>query len=392
MARRSKVLLASRSREAANALQGCIGQAESLRVDVRVIPEGQFDPLSGVQDIPDMLVLRVNGHSMGELEALARYTPEERPPTIIIGEANNPECMRLAMRAGARDFLTEPVVQSDLLAALARVADELRIARPGNQSELIAFINAKGGSGATFLACNIAHLFSTVSQLETVLLDLDLQFGTLPQYLDITTKRGLMDALDVADDLDGVAINAYLTRHESGLSVLAGLRDSAMLQQDLMLDRFEAVLGLLTGNFDRVIADLPRQIDPFGALVLERADQIVLVMQQSVPSLHDATRMKDILTRDLAVPINHIRVVVNRYTKNASVELADIKGAMNENEITCVPNDFRTVTESVNMGVPLHEFAQRAQITKSLISLAGELGGRSETHKKGLMARLRRAG
>lgn len=392
MPKRSRVLLASRSFEAATALETCIGQTDGLQVETHVLPEGQVDPLKGVQQPPDLMVLRVNGNSVPELEALGHYRPEERPPTIVIGEANNADCMRLAMRAGARDFLTEPVEEKDLLAAVARVVAELRIAKPGEQSQLTAFVNAKGGSGSTFLACNVAHLLTTISEFETVLLDLDLQFGTLPQYLDVRPARGLLDAIDVADDLDGVAIGAYLTRHESGLAILAGLRDSAMLQQELVLDRFEMVLELLTGNFDRVIVDLPRQINPFSALVLERAHHVVLVLQQSVPSLHDAARMHDILLRELAIPSDNVSILVNRFTKNSSVELADIRNALNDKEPVCIPNDFKTVTESVNMGVPVYECAQRAQITKALMRFERDLSGRSDKQPKGLMARLRRAG
>jgi pilus assembly protein CpaE len=356
------------------------------------MPEGEVDPLSGIQILPDLLVLRVNGQSMEELEALAHYKPEERPPTIVIGEASNPECMRFAMRAGARDFLTEPVSEKDFLASVARLAAETRAAKSSERSQLIAFINAKGGSGATFLACNIAHLFACVSEFDTALLDLDLQFGTLPEYLDIHPRRGLLDALDVADDLDGVAIDAYMTKHTSGLSVLAGLRDSAMLQQDLMLARFETVLNLLSGNFERIVVDLPRRIEPFSAMVLERADRVVLVMQQSVPSLHDAVRMNDILTRELAIPADHITVAVNRYVKSASVEISDIQSSLNDKVPVRIPNDFKVVTESVNMGIPLREHARRAAITKALMRLEEGLGGRSAGQPKGFMTRLRGAG
>jgi pilus assembly protein CpaE len=144
--------------------------------------------------------------------------------------------MRTAMRLGARDFLPEPVVHDELLAAIARVAaEQVRERGDRDQGQIVAFINAKGGSGATFLACNVAYLFAGVSELKTVLVDLDLQFGALPQYLDIQPKRSMLEALDVADELDDMAIHAYLTRHETGLAVLGGLSDYSMLQQQDLL-------------------------------------------------------------------------------------------------------------------------------------------------------------
>jgi len=113
-------------------------------------------------------------------------------------------------------------------------------------------------------------------------------------------------------------------------------------------------------------------------------------MQQSVPSLHDAARMNDILMKNLAIPPARITMVVNRYNKNASVELGDIQRSLNGKDPVRVPNDFKTVTESVNMGVPVYEYSRRAQVTKALMRLENSLSGRSVKRPAGLMARLRR--
>jgi pilus assembly protein CpaE len=253
-------------------------------------------------------------------------------------------------------------------------------------------VNAKGGCGATFIACNIAHLFAGPSRERTVLLDLDLQFGALPRYLDIQPKRSLLEAIDVAADLDGTAIEAYLTKHSSGLAVLSGLRDGVTFPQDALLESFDRVLDLLGGAFDRVIVDVPRQLEPFSARTLERAQQIVLVLQQSVPSLHEAARMYELMTRNLAIPREHISIVVNRYHKAASVELADIEQSFAGAAAICLPNDYRAVTESINMGVPIYEYARRSPVTKALLRLEQELGGRAAAATKSFFPMLGRTG
>jgi pilus assembly protein CpaE len=369
-----------------------LADARDLAIETHVIDSRQRDPLHGVAALPDLLLLRVGASSVHSLEALAAYPPAERPPLIVIGDVNHPGCMRAAMRAGARDFLMEPVAREELLASITRIAAEHKPARTNGHCRTTAFINAKGGSGATFLACNIAHLFAGVSNMQTALLDLDLQFGALPRYLDIQPKRSLLEALDVADDLDGTAIDAYLTKHESGLAVLAGLRDTAMLQQELMTDRFEAVLALLAGNFEQLVIDVPRHIEPFGAIALERADQIVLVMQQSVPSLHDAARMYDVLTRNLAIHGERISIVVNRYHRAASVELGDIEQSFGDKTLICIPNDFRAVTESINIGVPIYQYARRSSVTKALMRLEKQLGGKAADVAKSFFPMLRGIG
>jgi len=389
---RHYVLIASHSSEAIERIHGLIGDAYGFDVKGRLLDRRERDPLDGLTQSPDLLLLRVDAGSQAELEAVSRYPADERPPLIVIGDVNHPGCMRAAMQAGARDFLAEPVGKDDLLDAIMRLASEHKQSSPAGQGQLTAFINGKGGSGATFLACNVAHLFAEVAQLNTVLLGLDTQFASLPRYLDVQQKRGLLEALDVADDLDGAAIGAYLARHESGLSLLACLQDGVLLQQELLTDRFDVLLEQLLANFDRCVVDVPHALEPFSAHVLERADQIVLVVQQSVPSLHDATRMYDLMTRNLGVAPNRITVAVNRYHRAAAIELADIQRQFADRPVACVPNDYRAVAESINVGVPIYTYAKRSAVTKSLIQLQQQLGGTVTSSAKGFFPKMRLTG
>jgi pilus assembly protein CpaE len=387
-----RILIASHSGEACEALRDVIDAGTDFSPETRVLDGGRPDPLYGVAQRPDLLVLRIEAGSVGELEALAAYPAPERLPLIVIGDSNHPGSMRAAMRAGARDFLAEPVSREELLAAVARIAAEHRLAAPADRGKITAFVNAKGGSGATFLACNVAHLFAKTDDVKTVLLDMDVQFCGLPRYFDLRPKRSLLEALDVAGDLDGTAIDSYLTRHESGLAVLAGLPDKAVLQQDQMIDRFELVLNLLVDNYERLVVDLPRRIEPFNALVLERAEQIVIVLQQTVPSLHDGVRMYDLFTRTLGIPAESISLLVNRFRKSASVELSDIQQSFPGKTPICIPNDYRAVTESVDMGVPIYGHARRSSVARALLSLQKQLGGASAQADRGFLPRFRRTG
>jgi pilus assembly protein CpaE len=387
-----RVLIAGDSAEAIAAVHALMRDARDLIVETRVMDGRQPDPLYGIAQLPDLLLLRVGDGSVRELEALANYQAAERPPLIVIGDMNHPGCMRAAMQAGARDFLAEPVPQRELLDTIARLASEQKMATASDQCELTAFVNGKGGSGATFLACSIAHLFAEVSQLRTVLLDLDVQFGSLSGYLDVEPKRGLLEALNVADDLDGAAIEAYLSRHDSGLSLLANARDGALVQQELMADRFDVLLNLLLANFERCVVDLPRNVEPFSVHVLERADQIVLVVQQSVPSLHDAARMYDLMTRSLGILPDRIKIVVNRYQRSAAVELADIQSHFPDQSVTCIPNDHRAVSESIDTGIPIFRSARRSAVTKALTELERQLGGRIAQPEKSFFQSFRRTG
>ncbi|HEY5624695.1 MAG TPA: AAA family ATPase [Gammaproteobacteria bacterium] len=391
MPSRYEVCIVSRSKDSADQLYACLSEAHDLQVEKRAITNGDMDPLRGMLTMPDLLVLHIGSSAAGELDVIAGYSPDERPPLIVVGDGSDARAMRAAMHAGARDFLAEPIAEEDLLSSVRRFMVETQPSRKKGTMELISFINSKGGSGATFLATNLAHMLAAVSNRRTALLDLDLQFGTLPQYLDLKPKRGLMDALEVADDLDSVALEAYMTRHESGLSVLAALNSTIDVHQEPMLDAFDRVLELLAITYERIVVDLPRHIDSFAAITLERSDRIAIVVQQSVPSLQDAVRVYNIATKELAIPRDRLTVVVNRKMKNAAVEIADIEQALHGIKPVVVPNDFQGVAESVNIGVPIYELSRRSQVTKSLLRLVEDFDGRTIAKPKGLISRLRGA-
>jgi len=387
-----RILIASDSQEAVVAIRSVLRDARGLELDAQIIEAHQPDPLYGVAQMPDILLLRVSSGSVLELEALSAYAPSERPPLIVIGDVGHPAYMRAAMQVGARDFLTEPVSEQELRAAISRIAAESRASQTPDQAQITAVVNGKGGSGATFLACNLANLLAESSQLRTVLLGVDLVFGSITRYLDIQPKRGLLEALEVAEDLDGTAIEAYLTRHDSGVALLASEHDADLMQQEMLTDRFDILLNLLLQNFEHCVIDVPRGIEPFSVRVFERADQIALVVQQSVPSLHDAARMYDLMTRNFGVRANRITIVVNRYQRGAAVELADIQEFFRDRKLICIPNDYRNVTESIDIGVPMYRHARRSAVTKALMQLEKQLHGRAGSTDKGFLPKLLRTG
>jgi pilus assembly protein CpaE len=221
------------------------------------------------------------------------------------------------------------------------------------------------------------------------LLDLDMQFGTLGQYLDLRTQHGLLGALDMAEDLDAVALDAYMAKHSSGLSLLGPLHEELVLTRDIPLDRFRHLLDLSKDSYSYTIVDLPRQIDDVSAAVYERADRVVLVVQQDLANIRDASRLRKILTSQLAVPDDRVMVVVNRYDKSNPVELDDICKSLGieKDNVMRVPNHYRDVAESVNMGIPMLEHARNSSVTTGLLNLASRISGRESTGKTGLFSK-----
>src|SRR3990167_6919908 len=246
----------------------------------------------------------------------------------------------------------------------------------GATGKLVAVMNAKGGSGATLLACNLAHQLSAKGG-RTLLLDLDLQFGSVAHYLD----------LQHIEEMDSVALRGFCSHFSPSLHVLGGRENELCLPQDVHIENLEALLQLARSTYDWVVVDLPRQIDHLTGITLEQADRVYIVVQQSLSHLKDASRLARILRDELGVRGENLQVVVNRYNKAAPVTLRDIATALRCNELQQVPNDFAVVSQSQNTGVPLDLHAPRAPITLAMQALSKDLLGQQAGAEPGVLKR-----
>jgi len=380
------LLISSRDADSLQYLQGICQGMPSLEVTTRLVTNGHTDPLYGLERMPDLLLLRVSHLWREELAALLQRPAHERPPLLVCGPLEEREGMRLAMQAGARDFLPEPVAAADLQAALQRMVAEVRPVASTGGGRLVALINAKGGSGATMLACNLAQQLSLKGG-SVLLLDLDLQFGSVAHYLDVLVQHSHVEVLRQVQELDGVALRGFCTQYSPTLHVLGGRADELFLPQDVQVEQLEALLRLARQTYDWVIVDLPRQIDHLSGTVLEQADQIYVLLQQSLSHLKDGSRLVRILRDELGVRGDRLQVVVNRYDKSAPISLRDIEEALRCSEPLKLPNDFAVVSESQNAGVPLETHAPRAPITAAVRELSQELLGQTDDGDRSLLKR-----
>jgi pilus assembly protein CpaE len=380
------VLLIARKKEPLDVLEQHLRVA-GANIRRQMNSNGHADPLHYVEKLPDVLILHLSHLWREELEAVAARHLERKTALIVVGASSDMGMMRLAMQAGARDLLPEPVVKNDLLIALERVKRERQTQAQSTQGTVAAFVNAQGGCGATLLACNVAHMLAAESKKRTALLDLGLQFGAAPLYLDLFPQRGIWQAMENLDGLDEVALEGYFTRHASGLHVLSHGTDERVEIRELSPVAVERLLDVAQRGHDHLIVDLPRRVDGVLATVVQRAQHIVIVLQQSVTALRDATRLVQWLRSEGGVARDQLCVVVNRYDKAASISVADIQKALSCNEPVLVPNDFRLVSECINSGTPLLDHARSAAITKAVMNLETRLGGSAARPRSGVLAR-----
>jgi pilus assembly protein CpaE len=390
--KKTEIMVAGRSKSAIAELGSALS-SPGLDVTQQYISNGHSNPLYYAKSSPDILVFHLSEKGPEEIESLFENPEQSRPTTVIVGPANNVECLRMSMKAGVRDYIEEPVNPEELTATVNRIRDGLNSgngAMEPSEGQITALVSAKGGAGASFLSANLAHMAAEEGSASVALVDLDLQFGSLAQYLDLELEHGLMKALEIADQLDAVALDAYMAKHSSGLRLLSPVEEEIILQRDIIQSQFSVLLDLLRTSYARTFIDLPRQIDELSAEVYERADQIMIITQQEVASVRDASRLYRLIRRELAIPESHFFLVINRYDKNSDIELADISRStgIDAKQFITVPNSYQSVAESINVGVPMFDHARNSRVTRALMAMNAKLSGSESKHNPNVVRRV----
>ena len=272
------------------------------------------------------------------------------PDTAIIAAAldASPTMILGSIRAGAHEFLQLPVEKSEFQTVLERVSARRHVgeADQNKNGRVIAVFSGKGGTGVSFLATNLAAAMDE----PTLLVDLNLQSGDDASFLGVEPRYSIADFVTNRARLDDALITSLITSHSTNLALLAAPLE-AHETEEVEPEHVTEILNLVSQRYSRVLLDLPHTFDQITIAALDIADEILLVMTLDIPGIRATKRALDVLDR-LGYPRSRIHIVVNRWTKNSEVEVSKVQVHLNQNFFGFVPNDYRKVMDSINLGRP----------------------------------------
>jgi len=317
---------------------------------------------------PGLLI--VEGVDVHGLDAIGRLTHAHPDvETIVVSPEQSPAFLLKAMQAGVREVLPPPLNALALKAALQRVTRKRRPVAPAPMGEVFVVMACKGGSGASFLAANLAHVLSTRDGRTVGLLDLDLQFGDA--LLMLTDQRGGSYVAEVSRNiarLDAELLRSAMVTVSPTLAVLAAPHDLSQALE-VKAAHVEAIVKQARQMFDFVVLDVGRSIDAVSLQALDMATRIFPVLQLSLPQLRDAKRLHG-LFRSLEYSAQKVHWIVNRYHKAGDITLAALEQSLGVKDITTIPNHFSAVNASVNQGVPIDKLARKSPVARALHEFA----------------------
>jgi pilus assembly protein CpaE len=267
-----------------------------------------------------------------------------------------------AMRSGCTEYVIKPIDRDQLLEALARVGGRRREKREQIAGQVLTFLSAKGGTGATTLAIHLAaHLAQTK---KTLLVDLHPDLGDAAIFLALPRHQyHFYDLAENTHRLDAEFLQGFVVRHPSGLEVLPA-PDGVETARRAGSEALQRVMELLRVQYEFVVVDCSPALNEETMAVIDLADYLYLVATPEIPSLRNVARHLEFFGR-YDYPRDKIRVIINRHTKSSSITDAQIEKAIHKNIFWKIPNQYAEIIKAINNGDPL-SIAPRSELMRSL--------------------------
>jgi pilus assembly protein CpaE len=350
-----------------------------------LLGSGRFGPvrtadLSQSHDKLDQ-VLRINAPdvvffeagSFLDVEAPGQRLSELQPglPIVAFGRAASWDYLLHLIRSGFCEYLPTPIHEQEVIEFAERLERQVRI-RPvsqGSEAQLVSFLPAKPGAGASTVAINTSSVLAQQFHSRTLLVDLDFSAGIVSFALDLKPAFSILHALEHLNDLDD-ELWAKIVVEKGNLHVVPAPDMPAAEAADL--SRLMEIMHVGRRFYDIVCVDLSGGLEEFTLGVMEESKHIFVVCSLETPVLHLArrriARLSQLGFRD------RLSVIVNRWNTGSGITLEQVSEMLGRPVFATVNNDYTELQKAFNQGVMVDP---SSHLGRDFTSLAARIGGHS---------------
>ncbi len=329
---------------------------------------------------PNVIVIEssgARGELIGQLDTLAEFC-DAGTKVVVIGRVNDILLYRDLMSRGVSEYLVVPFSVVDFVQAVSHLYHHAKADPVGR---IIAVTGAKGGVGASTLAHNLAWSIARSLDVPTVIVDLDLPFGTTGLDFNQDPPQGIAEAVFAPDRLDSNLLDRLLSKCTERLSILAA---PAALDRvyDFGETAFDALFDLLRASVPCVVLDVPHGWAAWSRRALIGADEVVVVSGPDLASLRNTKNLLDVLR--VARPNDgKAKLVMNGVglLKRPEISVADFAKGVESDPVAVIPFDAKLFGTASNNGQMIGEVEASNKITETLNDLARSVTGRIDVRK-----------
>jgi pilus assembly protein CpaE len=339
---------------------------------------------------PDLFVVDIRSDASSGLASIERLRAAHHGiPIFAIAAAAESDLILQAMRAGANEFFpwnpggttaASKSMEESFNGAVRRTAARREAATAGERQPCVThvFMGAKGGAGTTTVAVNCAVELARLTKRPTIVVDLKPGLGEVALFLGVRPRFTVLDAIENLHRLDKDFLKELVSKHKSGLDILAGSEqfDRPNAHDSGAVEELLRVLGKM---YEQIVIDAGNMINACAVAALYAAETVFLVTNPDVPSIRNAQRLVD-RVRQLGAGSERVRILLNRVSDQHLIAPKQIETALGYGIHHTFSSDYRTVSEALNSGVPL-ALSNNSEISSQFGSFTRQLVGRQDEAK-----------
>jgi pilus assembly protein CpaE len=311
------------------------------------------------------------------LEGLAEFC-DAGTKVVVIGKVNDIILYRDLMARGISEYLVAPFNVLDFIRTISGL---YTTAGSEPLGKIIAVTGAKGGVGASTIAHNIAWSIARDLEAQTVIVDMDLGFGTAGLDFNQDPPQGIAEAVFAPDRVDSNLVDRLLSKCSEKLSILAA---PATLEKvyDFSDTAFDSLIDILRNSTPYVVLDIPHMWTAWTKRLLIGADEVVIV---GAPDLANLRNMKSILdtVRGARRHDGQPKLVLNYVgiPKRPEITMGDFSKAVDLEPVMTIPFDPKLFGTAANNGQMIAEVDAAHKVAEMFSELARAVSGRAEIRK-----------
>lgn len=310
---------------------------------------------NAIKELDKCLVLvDISYYQEQALNFVSKITSEfQNCRVIALSDRPQVDLVIRAMRIGASDFVSLPLIKDDFFEVLSKHYLDMTGAKPKkSKCRVVTVYSNKGGVGKTSIATNLAFELAKITKENVALIDLNFQLGDVTTFLDLKPSFNISYMLQNLDKINEDFLLSTLEKYkDTSLYVLA---DPPYFKQadNISAKDITKLFNILRDTFSYVVVDTSGGFDSKAFNALENSDLIFLVTIVNLPALRNCQRCMELFDK-LGLDDNKIQILINRYMENDEISADDVEEVLGKNIYWKIPNNYFTMMSAINKGVPV---------------------------------------